>query len=185
MLNAGSQSPPRAARLCSALGTGLGAGALLLVGQLSPGLVPPLPLPAHDRCNRRRDCFSRSCCLDPWCSARLRADPGAAESPSPPSPLCPSSAGSCLAEVGPSLGRCLNPFPLRQQSLAAASPKYIRVFFLGCGGSPGKAPRSPWPRPLVPASPPCPCAGHVPSACRSSQAEPSTPPLPRRTSAAP
>lgn len=60
--------------------------ALLLVGQLSPGLVPPLPLPAHDRSNRRRDCFSRSCCLDPWCSGRLRADPGAVEPPRSPVP---------------------------------------------------------------------------------------------------
>lgn len=84
--NAASRSPARAARLCGALGTtGLGAEALLLVGQLSPGLVPPLPLPAHDRCNRRRACFSRSCCLDPWCSGRLCADPGAVDSPSPPS----------------------------------------------------------------------------------------------------
>lgn len=46
----------------------------------------------------------------------------------PPSPLFPSSTGSCLAEVGPGLGQCLHPFPLRQQSLAAASPKYGSVF---------------------------------------------------------
>lgn len=37
--------------------------------------MPPLPLPAHDRSNRRRDCFSRSCCLDPWCSGRSRGAP--------------------------------------------------------------------------------------------------------------
>lgn len=46
----------------------------------------------------------------------------------PPSPLFPSTTGSCLAEVGPGLGQCLHPFPLRQQSLAAASPKYGSVF---------------------------------------------------------
>lgn len=131
--NAGSWSPPRAARLCSTPGTGLGAEALLLVGQLSPGLVPPLPLPAHDHCNRRRGCFSRSCCLDPWCSGRLRADPGAVESPSSPQSLVSLAAlDPAWLRWEPSLGAVPKPISIETAEFGCCLPKNTSVFFLCC-----------------------------------------------------